>query len=513
MAAPIGISVGDFILVGRIAGTIISELKKSSETAARYQNLLVELETLSRALTRLNTLKPTEHDLVHLDAVRAAVAACKRPLEDFLKKLSTYDKALGVQNAEDTGLKGVKSRLRFSLTLDEDVKELRATLTSHASTINMLLLGQILESLTIAEADRATNVEMIDQVRVQLEAVAQHLQNPSQHREAEAQITGDDEPQPADSTNGQDEPNETSLENADDKIAESLLELDNAVNGQNVAATSSPKTESYSEINILDIAFKGMSLALSASAIVSMHKISSQVDMMVKNNSAPLTISKALDILRYSKDPPYTVIRFFERKRDEIWAALESAPTKYVMNKDEYGVINYYHEQKCNHPLFKPAIARFWANYKGDTASEEIYGAPSHLNKLNKDEQDKASPKSLEGNPLTQRRSAREDRSDYESTEKSSSDENKPRKVIATGTSGWGGGFSDFTGGKAQPDKLEDKRSWFGFPRTWITESSSDPYPWLCSSMESTKQPGKQPIFSGRKGHSKLNADTSSTIL
>ena len=105
---------------------------------------MIELEGLSRALSRLNTLSPTEHELQHLDAIRAATAACKRPLKEFLEKIAKFDSSLGTWDAKEKRFRGVGRRIQFSLALEEDVKELRATLMSHSSTINMLLLGQVL---------------------------------------------------------------------------------------------------------------------------------------------------------------------------------------------------------------------------------------------------------------------------------------------------------------------------------------------------------------------------------
>ena len=81
---------------------------------------------------------------MHLEAIRATASACKRPLEDFLSKIQKYDKSLGSWDAKEKRFRGVGRRVQFNLALEEDVKELRATLTNHASTINILLLTQVL---------------------------------------------------------------------------------------------------------------------------------------------------------------------------------------------------------------------------------------------------------------------------------------------------------------------------------------------------------------------------------
>ena len=118
--------------------------KQNGEATSKYQDLIIELESLERALSRLYTLKPAEHELVHLDAIRAAATTCKRPLESFLAKIEKFEKRLGVQNAKDNQFKGAGRRIQFNVAFEEDVKELRTTLASHVLTINTLLTTQLL---------------------------------------------------------------------------------------------------------------------------------------------------------------------------------------------------------------------------------------------------------------------------------------------------------------------------------------------------------------------------------
>ena len=171
MVVPLGVGIGDFLAVAKLTGKIASELKEVSiansesliskqrqfwtalltthgsqngEAASKYQDLIIELESLERALSRLYTLKPAECKLVHLEAIRAAASACKRPLESFLAKIEKFDKRLGTQNAKNSQFKGAGRRIQFNVAYEEDVKELRTTLASHVSKINLLLMTQIL---------------------------------------------------------------------------------------------------------------------------------------------------------------------------------------------------------------------------------------------------------------------------------------------------------------------------------------------------------------------------------
>lgn len=162
MVVPYGFGVGDFIAVTRLIGSIVTELKKvcdllqsfswcskltrsqNSEAAAEYQNLIVQLEALSRALSKLNDIRPAKHELRQLDAIRAVASACERQLESFLSKISKFESTLGVHNAKDKRYEGLGRRMQWNIALKDDVKELGDTLGSHVLTINMLLMSQTL---------------------------------------------------------------------------------------------------------------------------------------------------------------------------------------------------------------------------------------------------------------------------------------------------------------------------------------------------------------------------------
>ena len=95
-------------------------------------------------MSRLYTLKPSEHELVHLEAIRAAASACKRPLESFMETIEKFEKRLGTGKEKDNRIKGAGRRIQFNVAFEEDVKELRSTLASHVSIINTLLMTQML---------------------------------------------------------------------------------------------------------------------------------------------------------------------------------------------------------------------------------------------------------------------------------------------------------------------------------------------------------------------------------
>ncbi len=102
----------------------------------------MELELLGSALSHIQTIKPVQGDLVHLEAIRAAVSACQIPLNKFLEKISKYDSSLGCWDAKNKRFGSIKRRIEYIVLLEGEVKELRASLAGHTDSIKLLLQTQ-----------------------------------------------------------------------------------------------------------------------------------------------------------------------------------------------------------------------------------------------------------------------------------------------------------------------------------------------------------------------------------
>ncbi|KAH6971116.1 hypothetical protein BKA56DRAFT_132382 [Ilyonectria sp. MPI-CAGE-AT-0026] len=150
VAVPFGVSVGDFLAVGKLIWQVTIELRENGEAAPEYQSLLIEPEALNRALRQLHALRPAKHELRHLISIQATALACQKPLQDFLAKISKFDSRLGAFNAAKNGWKGLPRRMQFRTMFREDVKQLRSALASHVATINLLLMTQTVASTLAA---------------------------------------------------------------------------------------------------------------------------------------------------------------------------------------------------------------------------------------------------------------------------------------------------------------------------------------------------------------------------
>ncbi|KAI0546234.1 hypothetical protein F4679DRAFT_598790 [Xylaria curta] len=136
MSATFGFSVGDFIAFGKLIGVLVAELR-----SPEYQSPLIELEALDRALRQLQVLTPTNHELIQLTSIRTTALACRRPLQDFLGRISKFESRLGSFSATNNKWDGLHRRLQ-------------STLASHVATINHLLMTQAVTSIPAAEDDR-----------------------------------------------------------------------------------------------------------------------------------------------------------------------------------------------------------------------------------------------------------------------------------------------------------------------------------------------------------------------
>ena len=76
-----------------------------------------------------------------------------------------------------------------------------------------------------------------------------------------------------------------------------------------------------------------------------------------------LTVTEALEIAKANNNVPAAVTQKLESTNTKVWRKIKADPDEYVMDKDEYAVLNYYQERYKNEPLYKPAVARFWESF------------------------------------------------------------------------------------------------------------------------------------------------------
>jgi hypothetical protein len=161
-----GISVSDFITVGKLIIDITSSLRNVGGSKSDYQELLRELECLHCALRHLDKLHQNGSSSTTLDSIKYAALSCRRPLEEFLCKVKKYEKTLGVR-AKGGPLAGITDKVTWTFKQKDEVYKLQGYLNVHVGTINMLLAEHGLEKMDLvsdkAAADLLQIREKLDQ--------------------------------------------------------------------------------------------------------------------------------------------------------------------------------------------------------------------------------------------------------------------------------------------------------------------------------------------------------------
>lgn len=141
-----GLSLGDFITVGKLISDIVISLRGAEED---YQELLCELSSLQTALHHVGKLKSSDTQQPALEAIKCAALVCQVPLSNFLVQIQKYEGSLGA--GKSNGLfRDLEKKSRWAFCKKEDGKQLRDYLNVHVGSINMMLMTHGLEMLTVA---------------------------------------------------------------------------------------------------------------------------------------------------------------------------------------------------------------------------------------------------------------------------------------------------------------------------------------------------------------------------
>ncbi|KAK2754429.1 hypothetical protein FQN54_007073 [Arachnomyces sp. PD_36] len=207
MVVPFGISVGDFIAVGKLVHDIIDALNKSKGAAADYRSFISTLKSLSNSL---NTIKDflgqvtqeASHYQVHeaalLNGIGHEIDCCKTLLKSFLKDTYDYTASLlpsdaaerfGVADdfASHSSRKKVAVRrlavmwkeVSWAVFRKEDVQRLERDLQGHMRALQTYSTFVPLLSLSRVEKDTATTALVTSETQVTIAEMFDFLKSAS----------------------------------------------------------------------------------------------------------------------------------------------------------------------------------------------------------------------------------------------------------------------------------------------------------------------------------------------
>jgi hypothetical protein len=139
---------------------VAKALKEAGGVTAEYQQVIIEIEGLQDALTRLAALEPTQSNIDHVNAIRRMALACSFPLHDFLSKLEKYEITMS-PFATGTSFRSAGKKAQYAVFMSEDVKTMRAMISGKVISINLLLATHASETLSRTESQLSINQKSI----------------------------------------------------------------------------------------------------------------------------------------------------------------------------------------------------------------------------------------------------------------------------------------------------------------------------------------------------------------
>ena len=136
-----GFSVGDFLATARLIRDTISLLRSASNSS--YQELILELHGLQRALHEIEHLKCPSSQEAELNGIKVAALMCQHLLDEFAAKAKKFQ-GLGVDRGGKFAKKELPKiwarKLQWGFSMEKDVAELRAYLAAHVRSLSMSLI-------------------------------------------------------------------------------------------------------------------------------------------------------------------------------------------------------------------------------------------------------------------------------------------------------------------------------------------------------------------------------------
>ncbi|PQE13895.1 Ankyrin repeat-containing domain protein [Rutstroemia sp. NJR-2017a BBW] len=177
-----GFSVGDFLAVATLIKEVVVSLKDVGGAAADYQQLIVELHGLQRALDSIEDLRVDAgtRQAENINNLKVTALGCRYVLEEALKKLRSYESLrLGQRSSSLVAVSSKK--IKWQIMMKEDVDALRTRLNSHTNYLNMRLSTEILRgaSAATARADKSLGdvTQKLEETRLDVQGIRSDLED------------------------------------------------------------------------------------------------------------------------------------------------------------------------------------------------------------------------------------------------------------------------------------------------------------------------------------------------
>lgn len=141
--ASFGWSAGDIVSAISLVNRIIQCIGGAHNARDHFQELLSELQALSRALREIAELTKIPDQTPEIQALKFASCSCTETLLRFYNKLEPFKDALDAASTKSK-LKAAPRMVRWELLVKKDVPELRSYLVAHVGSLNLRLSTALL---------------------------------------------------------------------------------------------------------------------------------------------------------------------------------------------------------------------------------------------------------------------------------------------------------------------------------------------------------------------------------
>jgi hypothetical protein len=141
--ASFGWSVGDIVAAISLVNNVIQCINGAHGAREHFQELVSELQGLSRALHEISELTGILGQIPEIQALKFAACSCRETLQRFYEKIRPFEDSLGTTSTQSK-LKSVPRMVRWELLVKKDVPELRTYLVAHVGSLNLRLSTALL---------------------------------------------------------------------------------------------------------------------------------------------------------------------------------------------------------------------------------------------------------------------------------------------------------------------------------------------------------------------------------
>lgn len=133
-----GFSVGDCLTAVLIIKDIVVSLSGSRGSASEFQELTKELSNLEHVLNVIKALPDDGSQYQNLDAIKQTATDCQSMLDRYATRLLKYQKSLGAGQSDGV-VKDAAKKIRWTLSMKQDVQSMREYVAQHVATVNAQL--------------------------------------------------------------------------------------------------------------------------------------------------------------------------------------------------------------------------------------------------------------------------------------------------------------------------------------------------------------------------------------